>query len=103
MSTSRIPVTAEFEPGLYEWIKGCQQSQGVSFSDVLNRLLEYGKAVELKERPLPVIEMPKEQKLLMQCVVQSLLVLQDQYVPTEDRKGIQERAKALIQKTLGLT
>lgn len=100
---SRMAITFELEAELYDWIKGCQERQGVSFSDITNRLLEYGKAVELQERPLPVAEMPKEQKLLIQCVVQSLLIMQDQYVKTEDKKALQERAKELIQKTLGLT
>ena len=99
---SRIPITFELEPELYNWIKGYQVIQGVSFSDIANRLLEYGKAVELKERPLPVIEMPKEQKLMIQCVVQSLLILQDQHVKAEERKALQDRTKELIQKTLGL-
>mgnify|MGYP001199874592 CR=1 FL=1 len=100
---SRMAVTFELDSALYDWIKGYQVIQGVSFSDIANRLLEYGKTVELKERPLPVVEMPKEQKLLIQCVVQSLLILQDQHVKAEDRKALQERSKELIQKTLGLT
>lgn len=99
-----ITATVEFEPKNYDWISVCQKRQGVRFSEVMNRLLAYGIEVEQEQRPLPEREeIPKEQKLIIQCVVQSLLMLQDQYSgEPRDKAALQERAKELIHKTLRL-
>lgn len=99
-----ITATVEFEPKIYDWISACQKRQGLRFSEVMNRLLAYGIEVEQRQRPLPEREeIPKEQKLIIQCVVQSLLMLQDQYSSEpKDKAALQERAKELIHKTLKL-
>ena len=94
--------TVEMDTDLQKWLEWYCSENDVPFSEAMNSVLEMGKQVAEYERTVP--EMPKEQKLLIQCVMEIRMILGDKYLPEpEQRKIISDRAKTAIRKTLGLT
>ncbi len=91
--------TAEFDSDLIKWLDWFCYEQEITFSEALNQVLMLGRQfVENNEVPE---ELPKSQKLLIQCTMESLLLLQENVIP-EARKTIRDRAKTLIRNTLAL-
>ena len=101
-----MTATVEFEPALYEWLKEYAKKQQLDFSFAMNRVLQLGIRVMNKELSPPTSlpqEIPLEQKLIIQCVMETLLILQDVHVSSGSYKTkIRDRAQQIIQKTLGL-
>lgn len=94
----RIIATVEFEPAIKKWLENHCHENDTTFSDYMNQILEIGRQVVEHER-IPT-EIPKTQKLLIQCSMESLLILKESLDP-DQRKSITERSKIAIRKTLG--
>lgn len=94
-----IPRTAEFDPDLIKWLDWFCYEKEITFSQALNQVLQLGhQCIENNQLP---DELPKAQKLLIQCTMESLLLLQENVTP-EVRKTIRDRAKTLIRNTLAV-
>lgn len=91
--------TAEFNSEMVKWLDWFCYEKDISFSEALSQVLSLGRQC-IENNQLPG-ELPIAQKLLIQCVTESLLLLQEAVTP-EQRKVIRERAKTLIRKTLSL-
>ena len=96
---TNIPRTAEFDPDLIKWLDWFCYDQEITFSQAINQVLQLGhQCIENNQLP---DDLPKAQKLLIQCTMESLLLLQENVTP-EVRKTIRDRAKILIRNTLAL-
>ena len=96
---SGIVSTVEFEPQVKKWLESYCKEQEMSFSGAMHQVLQLG--IQVVEKGLSIEEMPKEQKLLIQCVMESLLILRESQ-SSEQRIAVGDRAKQIIRKTLGL-
>ncbi|MBI2792203.1 MAG: hypothetical protein HYX61_09600 [Gammaproteobacteria bacterium] len=97
---SYILETVEFEPEIKKWLEWFCHENERPFSQALNLILDMGRQVaENEKKPF---ELPKAQKLVIQCVMESLLILKEAYLPEpQQRQAISENAKVAIRKTLG--
>jgi hypothetical protein len=92
----------ELYPEIKKWLEWYCYEHETSFSHALNHIIELGRQAIENESPIETLS--KEQKILLQCTMESLLILKDNYAPdAEQRIAISERAKTAIRKTLGLS
>ncbi len=93
--------TVEFEPEMKSWLEWFSHKNELPFSMAMHHILEQGR--QAAENDNPTLELPKAQKLLIQCVMESWLILKDAHVPSAElRQALGERARTTIRKTLGL-
>lgn len=97
---SYILETVEFEPEIKKWLEWFCHENELPFSQALNLILDMGRQVAENEKT--PFELPKTQKLVIQCVMESLLILKEAHLPDlKQRQVISEKAKVAIRKTLG--
>ncbi|MBN9289468.1 MAG: hypothetical protein BGO43_12050 [Gammaproteobacteria bacterium 39-13] len=91
--------TVEFNPEILKWIELYCFENEMTFSEAMNHLLTLGQQC-IEDNKIPD-GLPKSQKLLIQCVMETLLILQNS-ISLDQRKAIGEQAKVVIRKTLNL-
>lgn len=98
---SRKLSTVEMEEDIQRWLEWYAHEHELNFSDALNNVVSIGRQVIEKEAPFPVL--PIHLKLIIQCVMESLLILRETHLrDPEKNKIVSELAKTVIRQTLDM-
>jgi hypothetical protein len=91
----------ELDEEMINWLEWYSDYNNIPSSEALAYVLNKGR--QIVENEIPTFDLRQTEKLLIQCVMESLLILKETHLSSaEQHNDINERAKTIIRKTLGL-